>query len=177
MGIDTAMALAALGLVLLIPLHQQLTIRALRYALARQREQLHQHHRAIVQLQSAAVVPPTSVGQPMPTVAEFRSKFYDVGIRSQPRLHSDPTLRLKRPPAMSDVAAAIVRAGRPLTRANLTTELERDVRTEIRAAMLAGTLQMVRTHDDEPAYWPTGHPRPGDTVRLSRMPVLPGVTP
>ena len=88
---------------------------------------------------------------------------------------TDATLRLARPPALSDVAAAILGAGRPLTRATLDVQLDRDTRTEVRDGLLAGTLQMVRTHDDEPAYWPTGHPVPGDTVRMAKMPVLPGL--
>ncbi len=68
MTLDTAACIAAIVLVMLWPLHQQLTIRALRHSLRRQRDQLAQHRRAIIQLQGAAVRPPTSVGQPMPTV-------------------------------------------------------------------------------------------------------------
>ena len=71
---------------------------------------------------------------------------------------------------MTDVAAAITNAGRPLTRAAITEQLGRDARTEIREQLLAGTLTMVRTHDSDPAYWPAG-----DTQRMGRMTVLPGV--
>lgn len=74
---------------------------------------------------------------------------------------------------MTDVAAAITNAGRPLTRAAITEQLGRDARTEIREQLLAGTLTMVRTHDSDPAYWPAGH---GDTQRMGRMSVLPGVS-
>jgi len=179
--------------------------RDLRRALRRQRTQLHQYRRAIVQLQGAATQPPTSVGQPMPTVGR---RLAQGGIVRGPALWGreegcellipgptaaeatraliagartigvdlDPTLRLARPPALSDLAAAILGADRPLTRATLDAKLDRDTRTEVRNGLLAGTLQMVRTHDDEPAYWPTSHPVPGDTVRMAKMPVLPGIS-
>ena len=185
MTLDTVIALAAIVLVLLWPVHQELTIRALRHSLRRQREQLAQHRRAIVQLQGAATQPPTSVGQPMPTVGRRLAQGGIVrgpmgGREDGPELllpyDPDRTLRLARPPALSDLASAILTAERPLTRATLDTKLGRDTRTEVRNGLLAGTLQMVRTHDDEPAYWPTSHPVPGDTIRMAKMSVLPGVS-
>lgn len=172
--------------------------RDLRRALRRQRTQLHQHRRAIVQLQGAATQPPTSIGQPMPTVGRPVQGGWvnaqpwgkengpeltvtQAGLRSLRANESraatacttgtDATLRLARPPAMTDVAAAITTAARPLTRAAITEQLGRDARTEIREQLLAGTLTMVRTHDSEPAYWLAG-----DTHRMGRMSVLPGVS-
>lgn len=183
MGIDTAMALAALGLVLLIPLHQQLTIRALRHSLRRQRDQLAQHRRAIVQLQGAATQPPTSVGQPMPTI----------GRPPQPRLHSgpanasrsprtcitdaDPTLRLARPPALSDVEAVLTQAGRALTATEMATQLGRkpwDLLPDIDGAVKAGRIRTVPGHTAGRTAYELADT---DTLRLPRgMSVLPGVS-
>lgn len=175
MTLDTAIALAAIVLVLTWPIHQQLELRQLRYKLSRQHDQLHQHRRAIVQLQSTVAGQPTRTHEPMPVVGESKSRprNLEAAAPKPSCVDADPTLRLKRPPALSDVAGAIDKAGRPLTRATIETELGRDVRSEIRAELLAGTLTMVRTHDSEPAYWPAS---PGGTLRMGRMPVLPGVT-
>lgn len=184
MGIDTAMALAALGLVLLIPLHQQLTIRALRYALARQREQLHQHHRAIVQLQSAAVVPPTSVGQPMPAVTGAHRAIG--GPVRPPALWvrengpgpsaggADDTLRLQRPPALTDLQHVLTQAGRALTVTEMAAQLGRqtwDLLPDIDRDMAAGRIRTVPGH----TAGRTAYQLADSTERMPNgMPLLPG---
>lgn len=86
----------------------------------------------------------------------------------------DQTLRLARPPALDDIEATITAAGRPLTRAAIAERLGRDIAAEIRDQLLAHTLVMVPTRDEAPAYWPASHPVPGDTLRMGRLPVLPG---
>ena len=183
MTLDTAIVLAAIVLATLWPTHQQLTIRALRHSLRRQHTSLHQQRRAIIQLQTIVTGLPTTSYQPMPTVGgagvvlrpgeSMRVSLASVTPGRPTRVTSgdidhdpDQTLRLARPPAMTDVAAAITNAGRPLTRAAITEQLGRDARTEIREQLLAGTLTMVRSHDADPAYWPAG-----DTQRMGRMPV------
>lgn len=181
MTLDTAIALAAIVLVLTWPIHQQLELRQLRYTLRQQHKLLRQHRRAIVQLQSTVAGQPTRTHEHMPVVGRSSE------CKSEPRnLHSgaanasrvasdpDPTLRLRRPPALDDIEATIVGAGRPLTRATISERLGRDVAAEIRDQLLAHTLRMVPTRDEAPAYWPASHPVPGDTLRMTRMPVLPG---
>lgn len=219
MTLDTAIALAAIVLVAVWPIHQQLELRALRYALGRQRAQLHQHRRAIIQLQGAATQPPTTVGQPMndrvwsgamvavPKVTATisgdrdykRHTRYDSpevrqgGWVSGPALWGkedlpipyrvttcapdpDPTLRLRRPPALSDIEYVLGNATRPLTRTEIASMLgvgTMDILTDLRRLMLDGRITMTSTHTaGEPGYTvPTLDP----TVRLARMPVLPGL--
>lgn len=184
MTLDTAFVLAAIVLALVWPAHQQLTIRALRYSLARQRDQLHKHTKAIIQLQSTVAGQPTRTHEPMPVVRRPQPKVTIGGIDMSRYVKSvsvqsnaDPTLRLKRPPALGDIEAAILGAGRPLTRAAIADRLGRDVASEIRDQLLAHALRMVPTRDEAPAYWPASHPVPGDTLRMGRMPVLWGVRP
>lgn len=192
MTLDTAAILAAFVLVLLWPIHQHLTIRALRYALGRQREQLHQHARAIIQLQGAATAPPTSVGQPMPTVTRSRLVAQDdgelfatqAGLRSLRASESqpapafatdpDPTLRLRRPPAQSDIEALLAAAGRCLTPIELADRLERkpwDLLPEIERLTTAGRIKLVPGHTAGQSAYTLADP----TMRLARMPVLPGL--
>lgn len=194
MNANTAMVLAAIVLALLWPLHQYLELRALRYVVNQQRDRIQQHHRAIIQLQGAAPQPPTSAGQPMPTVAEFRAKWDDVGIRSQPHLHPapanassraetcirppdpDPTLRLRRPPALSDIESLIATAGRCLTPTELADRLERrpwDLLPELERLTTAGRIKLVPGHTAGQSAYTLADP----TVRLSRMPILPGLQP
>lgn len=182
MTLDTAVVLAAIVLALVWPVHQQLTIRALRYSLRQQHKLLRQHAGAIIQLQTTMVGLPTEAHAPMPTVTKVTATIS--GDRSlQPHTSynppevcpdPDPTLRLRRPPALDDIEATIVGAGRPLTRAAISERLGRDVAAEIRDQLLAHTLRMVPTRDEAPAYWPASHPVPGDTLRMGRLPVLPG---
>lgn len=192
MKLDTAIVLAAIVLALVWPAHQQLTIRALRYSLRRQRTELHQHARAIRQLQMGSTAlprfpTPNTVGPlapslaPMPVVGRPQPKVTIGGVDMSRYVKSldvqadpDPTLRLRRPPALDDIEATIVGAGRPLTRATISERLGRDVAAEIRDQLLAHTLRMVPTRDEAPAYWPASHPVPGDTLRMARLPVLPG---
>lgn len=191
---DNAAVLAAIVLAMLWPIHQHFRIRKLRHDIGQLSDGQQNHFQHITTLYQNLPHHPGPARKPM------NDKVWSGAMDDVPKVTAtisggtslqrhirydspelcpdpDPTLRLRRPPALSDVAAAILTAGRPLTRATLATQLERDVRSEIRAAILDGTLEMVRTHDDEPCYWPTGHPRPGDTVRLARMPVLPGLVP
>lgn len=193
MTLDTAVALAALALVLLWPLHQELTIRALRHAIRQQHKQLHQHRRAIVQLQSAAVRPPTSIGQPMPTVGRplatggvipaataYRLREGECDVFPPPRAlratlaDRDPTLRLARPPAVSDIEHVLTQAGRALTATEMATQLGRqpwDLLPDIDRAMAAGRIRTVPGHTaGRTAYALVD----GGTLRMARMPVLPG---
>lgn len=170
MTVDTAVVLAALVLVLLWPTHQQLTIRALRHAIRQQHKQLHQHRRAIVQLQSAAVRPPTSIGQPMPSVTGTHRA---IGGTADP----DPTLRLARPPALTDIEGVLTDAGRALTATEMATKLGRqpwDLLPMIDRDMAAGRIRTVPGHTaGRTAYTLVAT----DTLRMPHgMSVLPGVT-
>lgn len=183
---DNAAVLAGIVLAMLWPIHQHLTIRALRYSLHRQREQLHQHHRAIIQLQATAPEPPTSAGQPMPTVTKVTATISgETSLQRHTRYDSpelcpdpDPTLRLRRPPALSDIEYVLSNATRPLTRTEIASMLgvgTMDILTDLRRLMLAGKITMTGTHTaGEPGYTT---PPVDPTVRLSRMPVLPGLVP
>lgn len=194
MGIDTAVAMAAIGLVLLWPLHQALTIRALRHSLRRQRDQLAQHRRAIIQLQGAAVRPPTSIGAPMPKV---RARNLDcptpnprfvvskAGLRSLQTNESrpgpacatdtDPTLRLARPPALTDLQHVLTQAGRALTATEIATKLGLPTWELIPAIdrdLAAGRIQAVPGH----TAGRTAYRLADQTERMPHgMSVLPGV--
>lgn len=195
MSVDTAVALAALTLVLLWPLHQELTIRALRHSLRRHRDQLTQHRRAIVQLQGAAVRPPTSIGQPMPTVgrplatggAIPASSAYRLGeggcdlfapSRALRATLADPdqTLRLARPPALSDIEAVLTQAGRALTATEIATKLGRqtwDLLPLIDQDVAAGRIRTVPGHTAGRTAYTLADP----TERMPNgMSVLPGVS-
>lgn len=193
MTLDTAAVLAALVLVLLWPLHQELTIRALRHALRQQHKQLGQHRRAIVQLQGAAVCPPTSIGQPMASVTGTHRAIgaelltTKAGLRSLRASESrpapacateaDPTLRLHRPPALSDIEAVLDQAGRALTATEMAAKLDRkpwDLLPDIDRAMAAGRIRTVPGHTAGRTAYQLAD---GDTLRMARMPVLPGVRP
>lgn len=147
----------------------------------RHRDDLNNHARRLLHVEAAQRGLPTTTHAPMPIVTKVTATIsgdrslqpHSTYDRQRCAQDADQTLRLARPPALTDVAAAITHAGRPLTRAAITEQLGRDARTEIREQLLAGTLNMVRTHDSEPAYWPAGH---GDTERMGRMSVLWGAT-
>jgi hypothetical protein len=194
MPLDTAAALAALTLVLLWPIHQQLEIRALRHSLRRQRDQLHQHRRAIVQLQAHAHE--VSVGQPMPTIRprpqkrpprpltaptapdtpQERQEGANGGGK-QAASGTDHTVRLQRPPVPSDVESVLQRSGRALTATEIATKLGRqtwDLIAEIDQAIAAGKIVTVPSHiAGRTAY------QLADTTTQripNGMSVLPGVT-
>jgi len=147
MTLDTAIVLAAIVLALVWPVHQQLELRALRHALRRQRDQLAQHRRAIVQLQGAATQPPTSVGQPMASVT---GQHRTIGAEAPACVADrDPTLRLHRPPAVTDVEHVLTQSGRALTATEIATHLGRqpwDLLGDIDRAMAAGRIRTVPGH-------------------------------
>ncbi len=193
MTLDTAACIAAIVLVLLWPLHQQLTIRALRHSLRRQRDQLAQHRRAIVQLQGAATRPPTSIGAPMPKV---RARNLDcpppnprfvvskAGLRSLQTnesrpgpacaIDTDPTLRLARPPALTDLQHVLTQAGRALTTTEIYTQLGRqpwDLIADIDRDTKAGRIKAVPGHTAGRTAYTLADP----TERMPNgMPLLPG---
>lgn len=68
MTVDTAAVLAAIALALLWPIHQQLTIRALRRAIHQLHQRQRQHAGAIIQLQTTVAETPLQVHAPMPRV-------------------------------------------------------------------------------------------------------------
>ncbi len=194
MTFDTAVAVAAIVLVLLWPTHQQLTIRALRHAIRQQHKQLHQHRRAIVQLQGAATQPPTSVGQPMPTVGRPLATGGVIPASSAYRLgegegdvfapsralratlaDADATLRLARPPALSDIEHVLTQAGRDLTATELARALERkpwDLIAPIDELITAGKIQTVPGHTAGRTAYRLADT---DTLRMPHgMPLLPG---
>lgn len=184
MTLDTAIVLAAIVLAVLWPTHQQLTIRALRHSLRRQRAQLAQHRRAIVQLQGAATQPPTSVGQPMPTVGRPQPNVTIGGVDMSRYVKSldvqadpDRTLRLARPPALSDVEHVLTQAGRALTATEMATQLGRkpwDLLPDIVGAVKAGRIRTVPGHTAGRTAYELADT---DTLRLPRgMSVLPGVS-
>jgi len=168
MTLDTAIVLAAIVLALVWPVHQQLELRALRHSLRRQRDQLAQHRRAIVQLQGGATQPPTSVGQPMATIGgpiatggvipaatayRLREGECDVFALSRALRATladrDPTLRLHRPPAVTDVEHVLTQSGRALTATEIATHLGRqpwDLLGDIDRAMAAGRIRTVPGH-------------------------------
>ncbi len=199
MTLDTAVVLAALVLVLLWPLHQQLTIRALRHSLRRQRDQLAQHRRAIIQLQGAAIQPPTSIGAPMPSVTgthraighpmatiNVQARNLDcpapnprfvvskAGLRSL-QTDTDPTLRLARPPALTDLQHVLTQAGRALTATEIATKLGLPTWELIPAIdrdLAAGRIQAVPGH----TAGRTAYRLADQTERMPHgMSVLPGV--
>lgn len=88
----------------------------------------------------------------------------------------DPTLRLGRPPALSDIEAVLHQAGRDLTATELATKLERktwDLIAPIDELIKAGKIQTVPGH----TAGRTAYRLAGDTLRMARMPVLPGLVP
>ncbi len=215
MRIDTAIAVAAIVLAIVWPTHQQLTIRALRHSLRRQRDQLAQHRRAIVQLQGAAIHPPTSIGRPVqggwvdaqPRAREAGPELFipyhgasaaQVGPgrsshrRAAPRDErvvsgdrpgsgeptpppdTDATLRLARPPALSDLQHVLTHAGRALTATEIATQLGRkpwDLIADIDRDMAAGLIRTVPGHTAGRTAYTLADP----TERMPHgMPVLPG---
>jgi len=193
MTLDTAMALAAIVLVLLWPLHQQMEMRQLRFKLARQRDQLHQHRRAIVQLQSTVAGQPTRTHEHMPVVTKVTATISgDASLQPHTtydgqRCAQDPdlTLRLQRPPSIlpapeptTDIEQVLTAAARPLTRNEIAGHLDRpgwELIPELAALIKAGKIAPTQGHSLDLAYRLV--PAHGDTVRLAKMPVLPGVRP
>lgn len=157
MTLDTAIVLAALVLVLLWPLHQQLELRQLRFTLRRQHTSLHQQRRAIIQLQTIVTGLPTSSYQPMPTIGHPDHKVTIGGRDMSQYVKSvsvqadavDQTLRLARPPARSDIEHLIAKAGRCLTATELAAQLERrpwDLLPDIELLLKDGRIQTVPGH-------------------------------
>lgn len=193
MTLDTAIVLAAIVLALVWPAHQQLTIRALRYSLARQRDQLHKHTKAIIQLQSTVAGQPTRTHEHMPVVTKVTATISgDAYLQPHTtydgqRCAQDPdlTLRLQRPPSIlpapepaTDIEQVLTSATRPLTRNEIAGHLDRpgwELIPELAALIKAGKIAPTQGHSLDLAYrLVPGH---GDTVRLAKMPVLPGVWP
>ncbi len=174
--ISTAFAYLALGQ------------RDLRHSLRRQRDQLAQHRRAIVQLQGAAIHPPTSVRQPM-SVVQPRNPRPAMAIPAhhhagqeganggwkQAVCDTDATLRLARPPALGDVEAAMAKASRALTPTELAARLDRqpwDCLPELEWLLKAGRIQTVPGH----TAGRTAYRLADQTERMPHgMSVLPGV--
>lgn len=150
--------------------------RDLRRALRRQRTQLHQHRRAIVQLQGAAIQPPTSVGQPMPTI-KVRARNLDCPAPNPSFVDPDRTLRLARPPALSDVEHVLTQAGRALTSTELADRMGCmvwDLLPGIDRLVREGKIQSVPCHTAGRTAYQLADT---DTLRLPRgMSVLPGVS-
>lgn len=186
MKLDTAIALAAIVLALVWPTHQQLTIRALRYSIRQLHKQLRSHQRALIQLQTAVAGLPTEGHAPMPTVTRPPSvpEIQHLQEASRLPIDPDPTLRLRRPPSIlpppepaTDIERVLTAATRPLTRNEIARELERpgwDLIPDLAALIKAGKIAPTAGHSLELAYRLV--PTAGDTLRMARMPVLPGVT-
>ena len=184
MTLDTVIALAAIVLVLLWPVHQELTIRALRHSLRRQRDQLAQHRRAIVQLQGAATQPPTSTHAPMNDKVWSGSMVTIGGIDMTRHMKSldvhaspDRTLRLTRPPALTDLQHVLQQAGRALTATEMAAQLGRqpwDLLPLIDQDVAAGRIRTVPGHTAGRTAYELADT---DTHRMPNgMPVLPGAS-
>ncbi len=185
MTLETAACIAAIVLVMLWPLHQQLTIRALRYALRQQHKQLHQHTRAIIQLQSAAVLPPTSTHAPMNDKVWSGAMVTIGGIDMSHHVKAldvqadpDRTLRLARPPALTDIEHVLTQAGRALTATEMATQLGRqpwDCLPELDRLLKAGAIRTVPGHTAGRTAYELADPAES-TERMPRgMSLLPGV--
>lgn len=166
--------------------------RKVRRRLDRHRADLNNHARRLTRIQGPTPNA-TGVGQPMndkvwsgamvavPKVTATISG--ETSLQRHTRYDSpdlcpdpDPTLRLKRPPALSDIEATIARAGRCLTPTELATELERkpwDLLPELERLTSSGRIKLVPGHTAGQSAYTLADP----TVRLSRMPVLPGLVP
>lgn len=82
----------------------------------------------------------------------------------------DPTLRLGRPPALSDIEAVLAKAARPLTRMEMAAELERqpwELLGDLKRLMLDGRLALSPSHGAEAAYTLAD-----PTTRMASMPIL-----
>lgn len=123
MKVDTAIALCAIVLVMLWPIHQELTIRALRHSLRRMHERQAQHARALVHLQTTMANTPLQVHQPMPTVGRRleavpprplglpNAKARITSTRYECPADPDQTLRLGPPPSLTRIDDACKAAG------------------------------------------------------------------
>ena len=118
MTLDTAIGACAIVLAMLWPIHQQLTIRALRAALQQLHRRQAQHGRAIIQLQTTVANTPLQVHQPMPKVGRptIVAKASNGARRPEvlvPFTVTDPdqTLRLGPPPSLTRIDDACKAAG------------------------------------------------------------------
>lgn len=132
--------------------------------LDRHRAELTNHARRLI-LQEAAPQA-TSVGQPMASVTgQHRAIAND----------ADPTLRLARPPALTDLQAVLAEAGRALTATELATRLGRqpwDLLPDIDRDMAAGRIRTVPGHTAGRTAYQLADT---DTLRMPHgMPLLPG---
>ncbi len=202
MTIDTLVVLVALALVILWPVHQQLCIRKLRHDIQQLSGGQQNHYRHITTLYRNLPRHPGPDRQPMNgkvwsgTMATLggslatggvipASSAYRLGegegdvfapsraLRATPA-DADATLRLARPPALSDIEHVLTQAGRDLTATELARALERkpwDLIAPIDELITAGKIQTVPGHTaGRTAY------RLADTLRMPHgMSVLPGV--
>lgn len=181
MGIDTAIVGSAILLALLWPIHQQLELRALRHSLRRMHERQAQHARALVHLQTTMANTPLQVHAPMPRVGRAPAQ---AALRSVPRnaspgpetcIDPDATLRLGRPPSLSDIEGVLDHAGRDLTATEIAARLDRkpwDLIADIDRLIKAGKIQTVPGHTaGRTAYRLAGPPDPTERIP-GGMPIL-----
>ena len=192
MTLDTAVVLAAIVLALLWPLHQQLCIRKLRLDIGQLSDGQQNHYQHITTLYQNLPHHPGPAHQPMndkvwsgamadvakvtATISGDASLQAHTRYSPEVRPDPDPTLRLRRPPALSDIESLIATAGRCLTPTELADRLERrpwDLLPELERLTTAGRIKLVPGHTAGRSAYTLADP----TVRLSRMPILPGVTP
>lgn len=166
MTVEQGVIAAAIVLNVVMWLYLALGQRELRQHLGRHRRKLSDHHRAIVHLQGTSADTGTTSRRPMPTVGNLRRSV----------VHRPPSvLPVPAPaPELSDIERALADAGRGLTATELATRLGRqtwDLLPDIDRDMAAGRIRTVPGHTaGRTAYALTD----GDTLRMARMPVLPG---
>lgn len=187
MKVDTAIALCAIVLVMLWPIHQELTIRALRHSLRRMNERQAQHARALVHLQTTMANTPLQVHQPMPKVGRRleavpprplglpNAKARITSTRYECPADPDQTLRLGRPPSLSDIEGVLDQAGRDLTATEIAARLDRkpwDLIADIDRLIKAGRIQTVPGHTaGRTAYRLASPPDPTERIP-GGMPIL-----
>lgn len=149
--------------------------------LDRHRAELTNHARRLTLHEHRAAA--TSVGQPMPTVTKVTATISGDGSLQAHSTYNgrrcvqdlDQTLRLARPPALSDIEHALTEAGRALTATELATRLGRqpwDLLPDIDRDMAAGRIRTVPGHTAGRTAYTLADP----TERMPNgMSVLPGV--
>lgn len=180
MGIDTAIVGSAILLALLWPIHQQLELRALRHSLRRMHERQAQHARALVHLQTTMANTPLQVHAPMPRVGRAQADLPSAARNASPGPETciadpDPTLRLGRPPSLSDIEGVLDQAGRDLTATEIAARLDRkpwDLIADIDRLIKAGKIQTVPGHTaGRTAYRLASPPDPTERIP-GGMPIL-----